>query len=83
MNKKVLILGSEDIGTINNSDVYDTYKDLYLSEKEREEKLLQGIQPANGLKAYVSAKKADSTALAVTTQENAIKETLDKRFAIP
>ena len=43
VKKKVLILGSTDIDTINNSDIYDTYKDLYLSEKEREEKLLQGI----------------------------------------
>ena len=51
VKKKVLMLGSKDIDTINNSDIYDTYKDLYLSEKEREEKLLQGIQPANGLKA--------------------------------
>ena len=30
------MLGSKDIDTINNLDVYDKYKDLYLSEKERE-----------------------------------------------
>ena len=35
------MLGSKDTDTINNLDIYD--KDLYLSEKEREEKLLQGI----------------------------------------
>ena len=51
VKKKVLMLGSKDTDTINNLDIYDTYKDLYLSEKEREEKLLQGIQSANGLKA--------------------------------
>ena len=45
VKKKVLILGSTEIDTIN-------------SEKEREEKLLQGIQPANGFKAQVSAKKS-------------------------
>ena len=50
VKKKVLMLDSKDIDTINNSDVYDAYKDLYLSEKEREEKLLQGIQQANDLK---------------------------------
>ena len=44
VKKKVLMLGSTDIDTINNSDIYDTYKDLYLSEEEREEKLLQAIQ---------------------------------------
>ena len=38
---------------------------------------------ANGVKARLGAKKADSTALTVTTQENAIKKTFDKRFAIP
>ena len=83
VKKKVLMLGSKDIDTINNSDIYDTYKDLYLSEKKREEKLLQGLQSANSLKARVGAKKADGTALTVTTQENAIKKTFDKRFAIP
>ena len=83
VKKKVLMLGSKDTDTINNSDIYDTYKDLYLSQKEREEKLLQDIQPANGLKARVGAKKADGMALAVTTQENAIKKTFDKRFPIP
>ena len=57
VKKKVLMLGSEDIDMINNSDIYDTYKDLYLSEKEREEKLLQGIQSANGSEARVGAKK--------------------------
>ena len=83
VKKKVLMLGSTDIDTINNSDIYDTYKDHYLSEKEREEKLLQGIQSANGLKAPLGGKKADGTALAMTTQENAVKKTFDKRFAIP
>ena len=83
VKKKVLMRGSKDIDTINNSDIYDTYKDLYLSEKEREEKLLQGTQPDNGLKPRVGAKRADGTTLTLTTQENAIKKTLDKRFAIP
>ena len=43
VKKKELILGSIQIDTINNSDIYDTYKDLYLSKKEREERLVQGI----------------------------------------
>ena len=51
------MLGSKEIDTINNSDIYDTYKDLYLSEKEREKKLLQDIQLVNGLKAQVGTKK--------------------------
>ena len=82
VKKKMLMFGSNDIDTINNSDTYDTYKDLYLSEKEREEKLIQGIQSANCFKACVGAKKTDGTALTVTTQENSIKKTFDKIFAI-
>ena len=73
VKKKVLMLGSKDTDMINNSDIYDMYKDLYLSEKKREERLLQGIQSANGLKARVGAKKTDGTALTVTTKENAVK----------
>ena len=76
------MLDSKDIDTINNSDIYDTYKNLYLSKKEREEKLIQGIQSVNGLKVRVGAKKVDGTRLTVTTQENAIKKTFDKIFAI-
>ena len=83
VKKKVFMLGPKDIDTINNSDIYDAYKDLYLSEKEREEKLPQGIQSTNGLKTQLGAKKTDGPALTMTTQENAIKETFDKRFAIP
>ena len=48
---------------INNACIYNAYKDPYLSEKEREERLLQGIQSANGLKVRLDAKKSDGTAL--------------------
>ena len=80
---KELILGSKEIETVKNSHICDTYKDLYLNKKERKEKLLQGIQSANGLKARLGAKKTDGTAMTVATEENAIKNTLDKKFAIP
>ena len=40
LKKKVLMYGSKDVHTTNNQDIYDAYKSLYLSEKEREEKLL-------------------------------------------
>ena len=77
------MFGSKDIDMIDDADIYDTYKDIYLSEKEREEKLLQGILSASGLMSHVSAKKSDGTALTLKTQENAIKKTFDKRFSIP
>ena len=47
--------------------------------------MVQEIMPlyANDLKARLGGKKTDGTALTLTTQENAIKKTVDKRFAIP
>ena len=75
----MLRLGSKETDVINNSCICDAYKDLYLSEKERDERLLQGIQPANGLKARLDAKKSDDTALILTTQENVIKKTYAKK----
>ena len=33
VKKKELVLGSIQNDTINNSDIYDTYKDLYLIKK--------------------------------------------------
>ena len=83
VKKKVLMLDSKDIDMINNSDIYDTYKNLFLSKEEPKEKLLQGTQLANGLKARLSAKKADDATLAVTSQEKVVKKTFDKSFAIP
>ena len=67
VKKSVLKLSSKGIGTIDNSDVCGTYKDLFMSKKEREERLLQGSHSVNGLKARVGAKKADSTALTIRT----------------
>ena len=74
----MLKLGSKEIDVINNSCIYDAYKDLYLSEKERQERLLQGIQPGNGLKARLGAKKLDGATLTLTTQENIIKKNSKK-----
>ena len=66
VKKNVLKLSSKDIDTID-SDVCGTYKDLFMSKKEREERLLQGSHSVNGLKARVGAKKADTTALTIRT----------------
>ena len=56
--KKTLSLGSTELKVIENADIFDTYKDLYLTKKQRENMQLQGIQPENGLKARVGAKKS-------------------------
>ena len=59
VKKKMIMIGSKKIDSINNADIYDTYKDLYLIKKVREEKILHHIQLADGLRARVSAKKAN------------------------
>ena len=43
----MLLLGSNETDAINNSDIYVTYREFYLGEKEREEKLVRGIQLVN------------------------------------
>ena len=53
------MFGSKNIDTINNSETYSMYKNLYLSEKESEEKLLKDIKLANGLKAQLGVKKSE------------------------
>ena len=55
--KKALSLVSTELEVIKTCDIFDTYKDLYLTKKQRESMQLQGIQPENGLKARVGAKK--------------------------
>ena len=49
--KKTLTLGSKELEVIENCDIFETYKDLYLTKKQRENMHLQDIQTENGLKA--------------------------------
>ena len=46
VKKMMLILGVKEIYITNNADIYGTLKNLYLSEKESEKKLLHNIQSA-------------------------------------
>ena len=53
VKKEVLRLGSKEIDKINNSCIYDAYKDLYLSEKEREEKAISRHTTSQWVKSTV------------------------------
>lgn len=68
-----------------NYDEFKIYSDLWLEEKERREKILQGIQDELGLKYRIDAKKdSTGTALAnVTAKHKAIKEAYENTFVIP
>ena len=79
VKKKVIILSSKEIETSNNVDIFNNYKDLYLSKRECEEKLLQAIQSEKG-KVPFGVKKDDDTEKIKSAQENAIIKTLGKGF---
>ena len=83
VKKKVLILSSKEIDGLNSAGIYDIYQDLYLSEENDEEDLLQGIHLTTCLKTWTCAKKADSKALTFTIKENTTKKTFGKWFEIP
>ena len=54
--KKTLYLGSTELEVTKNSDIFDVYRELYLTKKQREIMYLHSIQAENGLKARVGAK---------------------------
>ena len=85
VKKKVLILGSKETNMINNSELrYLWHVHRSLSEQKRLWREATSRHTAGQwFKAHVGAKKADGTALTLTTQENVIKNTFDKRFSIP
>lgn len=68
IKKNVLMIGSKEIDTINNSDICDTYKNFYLSQKEGQEKLLRTINSNNGLKVRIGSTSRDSTE--ITKKDN-------------
>ena len=80
--KKSLSIGSNEVESIDNSDIFDVYKDPYLKKKKRENLLLKGIEAENGLKAKLGAKKADGTDPKLTCEENAIIKALGNSLPI-
>ena len=82
VEKKSITIGGEDIETLDNADVYDTYADLYMDQHVKENALLQGIQDADGLRARIGSKQSDGTAT-FSAEQAAIAKTLGNRFSIP
>ena len=82
--RKVILLGAKKVDRILNSNIYDTYKDTYFSEKEHEEELLlQKIKSANDVKVQAGAKRVVGTAITLPVKVNAIKSSFVKTFAVP
>ena len=51
------MLGSKEIDTISNSDIYDTYKDLYLRKKRTRRKAASRYTVSQWLKGTYRCKK--------------------------
>ena len=81
--KKTFSLDSTELEVIENADIFDTYKDPYLTKKQREKMQLERIQPENSLKARAGTKTADGTDLTLSTAENAVNKTLEKQVYDP
>ena len=64
--------GSKENLAIKKLNIYDNYNNLYLSQKEFEEKPLQKVQSANVLRVQVGALKTGDTAITVTASKNEI-----------
>lgn len=62
--------------------MYDTYKDLYLCKKTWK-KVASNYTIKKWFKGLGWCEICKCAAIKVTTKENAIKNTFDKRFAIP
>ena len=72
------MLGSRETDTMNNADIYGTYKNLYLSKKNAKRSYFNWLKVLGRWK-----KQADGTATTVATQENTVKKTIAKRFLVP
>ena len=74
---KIYFEGNEVL-SINNYDEIMTYKDFWLSKKDKSRRIFQGIHTENGLKLRVDSKAATGT-----SEETAIAKTYGNRFRIP
>jgi len=82
--KELYFNGEKAIDVVRCSDFY-LYKDLWLRKKERDERILQGIQDELGLKYRIDAKKtpAGGELDNVTEGHKALKKAYGNTFIIP
>ena len=87
VKRMMRICGPKETDTVNNADIYDTSKCIYLRRERNVRRSCYKVlnylfypytHSVNYLKTEVSAEKADGKAVTVTAQENAIKILLVK-----
>jgi hypothetical protein len=77
--KKVTKIGGEIVREINNCHLYDTYKDLWKTSKERINMAFQGIQSVNLRKLRSKASDANKN----VAQDNFMAEVYQNMYMIP
>ena len=78
ISKLVVKWGSETILSIFNYNIYATFKDLWLTEEERDNSVFQGIQSENLRKL-----RSGVTVAGASDNEKALKEVFEKKYKIP
>ena len=77
----VIQINGEEINTIQDFDLWQLYKDLWLTEKERNLLIEQGLDDGGNInKVRVKANNAEATA---STTEKAIAKVFGNNFCIP
>ena len=78
VKKTTIRISGNEVMSIDDSDIYHVYQDLWKTETERTNMVYQGIGSANMLKHRVSAADASSN-----TEDEAINRAYGNRFSIP
>ena len=83
VKKKILMFELKGIDAIKNVDIYAIYNDFYLSEKESEVEMFQGMPSANGLRFGLVQKRQMVWQSQLLPKKMQLKRLLVKRFAVP
>ena len=73
-----IYLGGNEVLSINNYDEIMTYRDFWLTKKDKARRVFQGIDDADALKLRVNSKGATGDA-----GKTAVAKTFENRFRIP
>ncbi|WP_375657700.1 hypothetical protein, partial [Bartonella sp. CL32QHWL-1] len=81
ISKMVVKWGTEQIFDLDEYSHYSTFKDLWLTEEERKDRVFQGIQSKNLRELRSGVAEADVTG--ETANEKTLKKVFDKKYKIP
>ena len=79
VRKITIKLEGRELTSLNNADVFLAYADHWLTKDERQNRVFQGIQSANGIKIRIGAGDKDAT----NKKDSAVNVAFGNRFCIP